>query len=132
MPNPFNEMSVFARVAERGSIAGAAEDVGLSASAVSKLITRLEIRLGVRLINRTTRHLALTAEGQTYLKRTREILGAIDAAEAEIASSRTSPRGHLRVLAPPVLGRASWPRAAGLSGAPSARNTGFSGRQPPG
>ena len=103
MPNPFNEMSVFARVAERGSIAGAAEDVGLSASAVSKLITRLEIRLGVRLINRTTRHLALTAEGQTYLKRTREILGAIDAAEAEIASSRTSPRGHLRVLAPPVF-----------------------------
>ncbi len=103
MANPSNEMGVFERVAERGSIAGAAQDVGLSPSAVSKLITRLELRLGVRLINRTTRHLALTAEGETYLKRAREILGAIDAAESEIASARTSPRGNLRVLAPPVF-----------------------------
>jgi DNA-binding transcriptional LysR family regulator len=86
-----------------GSFAGAAQDVGLSPSAVSKLIARLELRLGVRLINRTTRRLALTTEGQTYLKHAREILGAIDAAESEIASARTSPRGHLRVLAPPVL-----------------------------
>ena len=96
-------MGVFDRVAERGSFAGAAQDVGLSASAVSKLITRLELRLGVRLINRTTRRLALTAEGGIYLKRSREILGAIEAAESEIASARTSPRGHLRVHAPPVL-----------------------------
>jgi DNA-binding transcriptional LysR family regulator len=58
----------------------------------------LEERLGVRLINRTTRRLALTAEGATYIKRSREILAAIEAAEAEIASARTSPRGHLRVL----------------------------------
>jgi len=58
------EMAIFQRVVERGSFAGAAEDVGLSPSAVAKLITRLEQRLGVRLINRTTRHLALTAEGE--------------------------------------------------------------------
>jgi DNA-binding transcriptional LysR family regulator len=103
MANPSNEMGVFERVVERGSFAGAAQDVGVSSSAVSKLITRLELRLGVRLINRTTRRLALTAEGEVYLKRAREILGAIDAAESEIASARTSPRGHLRVLAPPVL-----------------------------
>src|SRR5437870_3992044 len=103
MTNPSNEMGVFERVVERGSFAGAAQDVGLSPSAVSKLISRLELRLGVRLINRTTRHLALTAEGQTYLKRSREILAAIEAAESEIASTRVSPRGHLRVLAPPVL-----------------------------
>jgi len=103
MANPSNEMSVFERVAERGSFAGAAQDVGLSPSAVSKLVSRLEIRLGVRLINRTTRHLALTSEGETYLKRSREILTAIEAAESEIASTRVSPRGHLRVHAPPVL-----------------------------
>jgi DNA-binding transcriptional LysR family regulator len=103
MANPSNEMAIFERVVERGSFSGAAQDVGLSPSAISKLITRLEHRLGVRLVNRTTRRLALTAEGETYLKRAREILGAIEAAEAEIASTRVSPRGQLRVHAPPVL-----------------------------
>ncbi len=96
-------MSVFQRVIERGSFAGAAEDMGLSPSAVSKLITRLELRLGVRLINRTTRRLALTAEGEIYLDRSRDILRAIEAAEADIASARLSPRGHLRVHAFPTF-----------------------------
>jgi molybdenum-dependent DNA-binding transcriptional regulator ModE len=95
--NPSNEMGVFQRVVERGSFAGAAEDCGLSPSAVSKLITRLEYRLGVRLINRTTRRLALTHEGEIYLERSRDILRAIEATESEIASTRWSPRGHLRV-----------------------------------
>jgi len=103
MPNAANEMEVFARVVERGSFAAAAQDVGLTASAVSKLISRLEGRLGVRLINRTTRRLALTAEGATYLKRSREILAAIEAAEAELVAARLAPRGHLRVHAPPVM-----------------------------
>src|SRR6202165_1600090 len=103
MTNSSNEMSIFARVVDRGGFAAAASDLGLSASAVSKLISRLESRLGVRLINRTTRRLALTAEGAAYLRRSREILAAIEAAEAELASARTSPRGHLRVHAPPVL-----------------------------
>jgi DNA-binding transcriptional LysR family regulator len=97
------EMAIFERVAERGSFAGAAEDVNLSPSAVAKLITRLELRLGVRLINRTTRRLALTAEGEIYLDRVREILGAIEAAESEIASARAPPRGHLRVHTFPVI-----------------------------
>src|SRR6266404_9929494 len=96
-------MAVFERVAERGSFAGAAEDVSLSPSAVAKLISRLELRLGVRLINRTTRRLALTAEGEIYLDRVREILGTIEAAESEIASARASPRGHLRVHTFPVI-----------------------------
>ena len=103
MPNAANEMEVFARVVERGSFAAAAQDVGLTASAVSKLISRLEGRLGVRLINRTTRRLALTAEGATYLKRSREILAAIEAAETELVAARLAPRGHLRVHAPPVM-----------------------------
>jgi DNA-binding transcriptional LysR family regulator len=103
MANSPTEMGIFERVVERGSFAGAAEDVGLSPSAVAKLITRLELRLGVRLINRTTRRLALTAEGEIYLDRAREILGAIEAAESEIASARVSPRGHLRVHTFPVI-----------------------------
>src|SRR5499426_3689388 len=101
MINRPDEMGIFQRVIERGSFAGAAEDMGLSPSAVSKLVTRLELRLGVRLINRTTRRLALTAEGEIYLARSRDILRAIESAEAEIASARLSPRGHLRVHAFP-------------------------------
>jgi DNA-binding transcriptional LysR family regulator len=103
MASSLSEMAIFQRVAERGSFAGAAEDAGLSPSAVAKLITRLEQRLGVRLINRTTRHLALTAEGELYLDRVREILGAVEAAESEITSARASPRGHLRVHTFPVI-----------------------------
>jgi DNA-binding transcriptional LysR family regulator len=103
MASSLTEMAVFQRVAERGSFAGAAEDAGLSPSAVAKLVTRLEERLGVRLINRTTRRLALTAEGAIYLDRVREILGAVDAAESEVTSARGSPRGHLRVHTFPVI-----------------------------
>jgi len=103
MTNPSDEMRIFQRVVERGSFAGAAEDMGLSPSAVSKFITRLELRLGVRLINRTTRRLALTHEGEIYLERTRDVLRAIESVEAEIASARVSPRGHLRVHAFPTF-----------------------------
>jgi DNA-binding transcriptional LysR family regulator len=98
-----SEMAIFQRVAERGSFGAAAEDAGLSPSAVAKLITRLESRLGVRLINRTTRRLALTTEGEIYLEHAREILAAIESAEADIASARLSPRGHLRVHTFPVI-----------------------------
>src|ERR1700739_2683804 len=103
MASSATEMAIFQRVAERGSFAGAAEDVGLSPSAAAKLITRLEQRLGARLVNRTTRHLGLTDEGELCLDRAREILGAIDAAESEIMSARASPRGHLRVHTFPVI-----------------------------
>lgn len=103
MANAANEMAVFERVIGRGSFAAAAQDVGLSASAVSKLISRLESRLGVRLISRTTRRLSLTADGETYLRRSREILAAIEAVESELGAARLSPRGHLRVHAPPVM-----------------------------
>jgi DNA-binding transcriptional LysR family regulator len=103
MANAANEMAVFERVVARGSFAAAADDLRLSASAISKLISRLEGRLGVRLINRTTRRLSLTADGEIYLKRCREILAAIEAAEGELTPARSSPRGHLRVHAPPVM-----------------------------
>src|SRR5262249_33211951 len=103
MPDPYTEMRVFQRVMARGGFAAAADDVRLSASAVSKIVTRLENRLGVRLINRTTRRLALTTEGELFLRRSRDILRAVDAAEAEVAATRLSPRGHLRVHAFPTF-----------------------------
>jgi len=103
MADVANEMQVFQRVVVRGSFAGAAGDLDLSPSAVSKLIARLEQRLGVRLINRSTRRLALTHEGERYYQSARDVLRAIEAAEAEIASTRSSPRGQLRVHAFPTF-----------------------------
>src|SRR5215218_10068663 len=97
MADSAGEMAVFARAVARGSFAAAADDLGLSPSAVSKLVTRLESRLGARLLIRTTRRLALTAEGELFLDRSRKILDAIEAAEAEVASARRAPQGHLRV-----------------------------------
>ena len=96
-------MSIFARVVGRGSFAAAASDLGLSPSAVSKLMTRLESRLGVRLLSRTTRRLALTAEGEIFLDRSRNILDAIEVAESEVASTRQAAQGHLRVHAFPTF-----------------------------
>lgn len=100
-----NEMLSFVRVVEKGSFAAAARELSLTPSALSKTITRLEQRLGAQLMTRTTRRLALTAEGETYLSRCREILAAIDAAESEIASAGALPRGHIRVSAGTAIGR---------------------------
>lgn len=92
-----DEIALFIRVVERGGFAAAAEGTGLTPSAVSRAVTRLEDRLGVRLLQRTTRRLALTPEGETMLARGREILAAIEAAEAEVTAARGRPRGLLRV-----------------------------------
>ena len=91
------EMNAFVRVAERGSFAAAAADLGLTPSALSKLVTRIEDRLGVRLLARTTRKLALTAEGELFVARSRDILASIEAAEAEVTAASERPRGHLRI-----------------------------------
>lgn len=92
-----SDMRAFVQVIQRGSFSAAAEDLSLTPSAVSKLVSRLEDRLGVRLLHRTTRRLALTPEGETYLVRARDILGAIDDAETEVARASTTPRGKLRL-----------------------------------
>ncbi|MFH1346001.1 MAG: LysR family transcriptional regulator [Pseudomonadota bacterium] len=91
------EMNAFVRVIERGSFAAAADDLGLTPSALSKLVTRMEDRLGVSLLTRTTRRLALTAEGELFLARSRDILASIEAAEAEVTAASRLPRGHLRI-----------------------------------
>jgi DNA-binding transcriptional LysR family regulator len=92
-----SDMRAFVGVAEHQSFSAAANVLGLTPSAVSKLITRLEERLGVRLLHRTTRRLALTSEGDLYFARARQILADIEEAEAEVTKSRGSPRGHLHV-----------------------------------
>ena len=91
------EMRVFVRAIERGTFAGAASDLGLTPSAVSKLIGRLEARLGVRLVNRTTRKLSLTAEGETYFHSGQRLIEAVDGLEHEVAASAGHPRGLLRI-----------------------------------
>src|SRR6187455_1665033 len=93
------EMSAFVRVIERGSFAAAAEDLGITPSALSKLVTRIEDRLGVSLLTRTTRRLALTAEGEVFVARSRDILASTEAAEAEFTAESRLPRGHFRTSA---------------------------------
>jgi DNA-binding transcriptional LysR family regulator len=92
-----SDLRVFVRVLDRGSFSAAAKDLGLTPSAVSKLISRLEDRLGVRLLERSTRRLALTPEVETVLSRARRIVADIEEAEAEVASARGAPRGRLRI-----------------------------------
>jgi len=92
-----NDMRAFVRVVEYQSFSAAAVVLGLTPSAVSKLVSRLEDRLGVRLLHRTTRRLALTSEGEVYFTRARQILADIEEVEAEVTRSRGSPRGRLHV-----------------------------------
>ena len=90
------EMEVFARVVESGGFSAAARALRMTPSAVSKLIARLETRLGARLMNRSTRRLQLTAEGQAFYQRSVDILGDIAEAEREAAAG-AAPRGRVRV-----------------------------------
>ena len=99
------ELAVFTSVVRLESFAGAAEAHALSASAVSRLIARLEEKLGVRLIQRTTRRLSLTEAGATFHARASRILSDLEEAEAEASASALRPRGTVRISAPVALGR---------------------------
>ncbi|WP_032899315.1 LysR family transcriptional regulator [Pseudomonas sp. Ag1] len=100
------EMAVFAMVAEQGSLSGAARVLGLTPSSISRIITRIEGRIGTRLLLRTTRAITLTAEGEAYLRGARRILA--DMAEVEDAiTDQGAPRGRLRVSAALAHGRLS-------------------------
>ncbi len=93
------EMAVFVRVVETGGFSSAARATGLTPSAVSKLIGRLEDRLGARLLHRTTRSLGLTHEGVAFYQRSVRILRDIDEAEQAISQLHMVPRGRLKVNA---------------------------------
>lgn len=93
-------LQTFAQVADHLSFAAAARRQGVSASAVGKTVARLERQLGVRLFHRSTRSVALTAEGELFRVRCRRALDELEQAEAELHSRATEPRGSLRVALP--------------------------------
>lgn len=99
-----SDIAVFVRVIEAGSFTAAAEQLGLSQSAVSKCVTRLEEHLGTRLLNRSTRKFSLTEAGSALHARGRRALDEIEEAELEVARLQTEPRGVLRVNAPMSFG----------------------------
>ena len=99
------EMRTLERVAAHESFAGAARELGVSPSAVSKQIRVLEERLDVKLLQRTTRRVTLTQAGQVYVERARKILGEIDDLEMTVRGLHGEPRGTLRVSAPQDFGR---------------------------
>jgi DNA-binding transcriptional LysR family regulator len=93
-------LNAFVHAAESRSFTATGRELGISASAVGKAVSRLEERLGVRLFHRSTRSIALTPEGALFLKRCQTIFEEIEAAELELAQSTAAPRGKLRVSLP--------------------------------
>jgi DNA-binding transcriptional LysR family regulator len=100
-----SDMHFFVLVARHGSLAAAARAIDLTPPAATKRLAALEARLGVRLLNRTTRSLSLTSEGETYLQHATRILADIREMEDVVAQGRATPRGLLRVNATLGFGR---------------------------
>lgn len=97
-------MSVFARVVSAGSFSAAARDLGVSTAVVSRRVAALEARLGIRLLHRTTRRLALTDEGATFHESVLRILREVEEAEAAASAGSAQPRGVLKVAMPASFG----------------------------
>jgi DNA-binding transcriptional LysR family regulator len=98
-------MNTFVVVCEAGGFAAAARRLDLSPSAVTRAVGQLEERLGVRLLERSTRSMRLTDVGQRYLERSRRVLAEVEEAEEAVHGERAQPRGRLVVSAPQVFGR---------------------------
>jgi DNA-binding transcriptional LysR family regulator len=103
--NHFAEFSAFAGVAEHSSYTKAARALGLSTATLSQTVRALEDRLGVRLLNRTTRSVALTDAGERLLTQLRPLLDGFDAAIESVNAFREKPAGHLRLAMPPPVAR---------------------------
>lgn len=101
----FNAMQAFARVVETGSFTKAAETLHMSKTSVTQLVQQLEARLRVRLLNRTTRKVNVTADGAAYYERVIKLLADMDDAETSLSSVSVLPRGRLRVDVPSPLAR---------------------------
>ncbi|MDN6859866.1 LysR family transcriptional regulator [Pseudomonas sp. CAN2814] len=101
----FDAMQAFARVVETGSFTKAADTLHMSRTSVTQLIQQLEARLRVRLLNRTTRKLNLTADGAAYYERVVRLLADMDDAETSLSTAAAVPRGRLRVDVPSPLAR---------------------------
>ena len=98
-------MTVYVAVAEEESFAGAARRLGMSPPAVTRAIAALEDRLGVKLLNRTTRHVRATEAGERYLDDARRVIAAADEADEAAVGINAQPRGHMTVTAPVLFGR---------------------------
>lgn len=103
--NKLLAMEVFVSVVETGGITRAAERLGLPKATVTTLLQRLEATLGVKLLNRTTRRVATTADGAAYYERCLAILAAVRETEDALAAQRAAPRGRLRVDVPTLMAR---------------------------
>ena len=91
------EIAIFTRVAEVGSFKAVADETGYTSSGISRMVSRLEDSLHVKLLHRSTRKLALTPEGDRFLAFARKILATVEAAEAEVSKAHGQPKGHLRL-----------------------------------
>lgn len=99
MKTTLDELLAFVRVVDSGSISAAAEQLTQTASGVSRALSRLEEKLDITLLRRTTRRLELTEEGQIFLVQARKILDAVESAEEQMKVRRQKPAGRLRVNA---------------------------------
>jgi DNA-binding transcriptional LysR family regulator len=104
MADVFTEMLVFARVVGTGGLSAAARELGLSPAMVSRRLAALESRLGVRLVNRTTRSLRLTEEGAGYYESCSRVLAEIEEANAAVSAGSEAAQGALRVALPAAFG----------------------------
>lgn len=104
MADSLYEMSVFSRVVAAGSLSAAARDLGISTAGVSRRLAALEARLGVRLLNRTTRRISLTDEGASYHEACNRILAEIEQADAAASARLVEPEGALKVALPASFG----------------------------
>jgi len=96
-------MKVFSRVVDEGGFAKAARALDMAPPVITRVVAELEAHLGARLLNRTTRRIALTEVGEAYLEKVRAILIEIEEAEALASAATTELRGHLRLLCPPAI-----------------------------
>ena len=102
---PFSDLSFFTLLMKQGSLAAAAQEMGVTPPSVSKRLAALEARLGVRLLHRTTRRISLTPEGETYLGEGARVLADLDALERTVSGAKALPRGLLKVSATLGFGR---------------------------
>lgn len=103
--NKFMAISIFVRVAEHGGFTAAAEKLGVSVSAVTKAVSRLEDELGAQLFTRTTRQIKITDYGQEFYERCLAILSDLEDAEAALQTGASLPKGRVRVVLPFSFGR---------------------------
>ncbi len=101
----FKAMQTFVRIADAGSLTGAARGMGSSLPAVVRALAAYERELGVRLFQRTTRRITLTDEGRQHLERSRQVLSALEDAEAALSAGVAVPSGQLRITAPVLFGQ---------------------------